>query len=62
MCCWHKIKVEDKKSTGATASHRIKVEDQNPNGATSKFYHHEQIHKGISFSLDLIMELLLSTP
>jgi hypothetical protein len=27
MCGWHKIKVEDDKTTGATASHKIKVEE-----------------------------------
>jgi hypothetical protein len=27
MCGWHKINVEDGKSTGAPSSHKIKVED-----------------------------------
>ncbi len=27
LCGWHKIKVEDKKSTGATVSHKIEVQD-----------------------------------
>jgi hypothetical protein len=27
LCGWHKIKVEDKKSTGATVPHKIEVED-----------------------------------
>jgi hypothetical protein len=27
LCGWHKIKVEDEKSTVATASHKIEVQD-----------------------------------
>ncbi len=27
VCGWHKIKVEDKKSTGATVPHKIEVHD-----------------------------------
>lgn len=30
---WHKIKVEDKKPTGATVSHKIKVEDEKVHGS-----------------------------
>jgi len=33
LCCWHKIKVEDEKPTGATVSHKIKVEDEKPHGS-----------------------------
>jgi hypothetical protein len=27
LCGWHKIKVEDQKSTGATAYHKIEIQD-----------------------------------
>ena len=27
ICGWHKIKVEDEKSTGPVVSHKIKIED-----------------------------------
>lgn len=33
LCGWHKIKVEDAKSTGETASHETKVEDEKLHGS-----------------------------
>ena len=33
FCGWHKIKVEDEKQAGTTASHKIEVEDERLQGS-----------------------------